>query len=235
MTAELVPLRTGFDVGWLGFRRDQVRHYVHATEHDIAVLIADRDAAESRARSLAAHLEQARQENRALRDRIERLRAVPLSPAAVGERLRHVVEQALADAADITEQAGALYDSAWDTARRTHGEHRELLTMARERMARLDRESELRRRALDEAAAVRRAQVDEDFELALALRRKETCHDVRMMELTARQRAERIVRDATRQAELLREHRDRVAGVLRVVHALLGEAAEHVRTKDCAR
>jgi hypothetical protein len=40
------------------------------------------------------------------------------------------------------------------------------------------------------------------------------------------------VREAARQVEVLREHRDRVADVLRVVHALLGKAAAHVQVGD---
>jgi cell division septum initiation protein DivIVA len=235
VTAELVPLRTGFDVVWLGFRRDQVWHYVHQAERDIETLTADLDAAEARAEALARHLESEREDNRALRERLDRLRAVPQSPYAVGERLRYVVERTLAQAAEITDRATALEDHAWESARRTHAEHRELLAETRVRMARILREGEAGRRALDEAAARHRAEVTEDFELALALRRKQTCHDVRLMEETARRRAESLVREATRRAELINEHRDHVSDVLRVVHSLLGEAAARVRVAGPAR
>lgn len=140
MTAELVPLRTAFDVAWLGLRRDQVWHYVHEAERDIETLTADRDAAEARAEALARHLESEREDNRALRERLDRLRAVPQSPYAVGERLRYVVERTLAQAAEITDRATALEDHAWESARRTHAEHRELLAETRVRMARILRE-----------------------------------------------------------------------------------------------
>lgn len=235
MTAELVPLRTGFDVAWLGFRRDQVWHYVHAAERDVETLTADLDAAEARAESLARHLESEREDNRVLRERLDQLRAAPQSPYAVGERLRYVVERTLAQAAEITERATALEDHAWESARRTHAEHRELLAQTRERMARILREGEAGRRALDEAAARHRAEVTEDFELALALRRKQTCHDVRLMEETARRRAEAVVREAARRADVINEHRDHVADVLRVVHSLLGEAAARVPAVSPAR
>ncbi|MGW6442753.1 hypothetical protein [Lentzea sp. NPDC055074] len=142
MTAELVPLRTGFDVAWLGFRRDQVWHYVHEAERDIDALTVDRDAAEARAEALARHLEHERQDNRELRERLDRLCAVPLSPYAVGERLRHLVESTLAQAAEITDRATAIEDHAWESARRTHAEHRELLAGTRARMARILREGE---------------------------------------------------------------------------------------------
>ncbi|WP_167979986.1 hypothetical protein [Lentzea indica] len=99
-------------------------------------------------------------------------------------------------------------------------------------MTRLVREGEARRRALDEAAARQRAQAADDFELALALRRKETLRDARRIEETARLRADRMVREAARQVEVLREHRDRVADVLRVVHALLGKAAGHLHVGE---
>ncbi|MCX2946900.1 hypothetical protein [Lentzea sp. NEAU-D7] len=81
----------------------------------------------------------------------------------------------------------------------------------------------------------RRAELTEDFELALALRRKKTCEDVRLMEETARRRAESLVREATRRAHVITEHRDHVADVLRVVHSLLGEAAAQVRVADPVR
>ncbi|MFI6094929.1 hypothetical protein ACIA8G_05210 [Lentzea sp. NPDC051213] len=235
MTAELVPLRTGFDVAWLGFRRDQVWCYVHEAERDIEALTADRDAAEARAEALAGHLKREREENRALRERLDRLRAVPQSPYAAGERLRYVVETAFAQAAEITERATALEDHARESARRTQAEHRELLAQTRVRMARILREGEAGRRALDEAAARHRAKVTEDFELALALRRRRTCHDVRLMEETARRRAESLVREATRRADVISEHRDHVADVLRVVHSLLSEAAVQVQAGDPAR
>jgi hypothetical protein len=233
VTAELVPLRTGFDVAWLGYRRDQVRHYVDHSEQDIALLSADRDAAEARALSLTRALEEAREENRLLRERVDRLCRLPLSPDSVGERLRHAVDTALADAAAIAERAGALEDQARASARQAHAEHRALLAATRDRVAVLDREAETRRRRLDEAAARHRARLTEDFELALALRRKETLRDVRLIEQTARERAERMVAEAARQVEVLREHRDRVADVLRVVHALLGKAADHLRAGEC--
>jgi cell division septum initiation protein DivIVA len=232
MTTELVPLRTGFDVAWLGYRRDQVQHYVGVTERDFELLAADRDAAEARALSLARALDAARDENRALRDRIDRLCRQPLSPDSVGERLRHAVDAALSEASAIVERAGAIEDHVWASARQAHAEHRDLLATTRERMTRLVREGEARRRALDEAAALQRAQAAEDFELALALRRKETLRDAQLVEETARLHAERSVREAARQVEVLREHRDRVADVLRMVHALLGKAAAHVQVGD---
>ncbi|GAB2809935.1 hypothetical protein [Lentzea nigeriaca] len=232
MTTELLPLRTGFDVVWLGYRRDQVQYYVAETERDFALLAADRDAAEARAVSLARNLEAARSENRALQDRIDRLCRQPLSPDAVGERLRHAVDAALSEAAAIVERASAIEDHVWASARQIHAEHLDLLATTRERMSRLVREGEARRRALDEAAAGHRAQVEEDFSLALALRRKESLRDAQLIEETARLRAERMVREARRQVEVLREHRDRVADVLRVVHALLGKAAGHLRVGE---
>lgn len=234
MTTELVPLRTGFDVAWVGYRRDQVRHYVDVTERDFELLAADRDAAEARALSLVRKLDAVREENFALRDRIDRLCRQPLSPDSVGERLRHAVDAALAEAAAIVERASAVEEHVWASARQTHAEHLDLLATTRERMSRLVREGEARRRALDEAAAQHRAQVAEDFELAMTLRRKDALRDLHVLEETARSRAERMVREAAREAEVLREHRDRVADVLRVVHALLGKAAGHLRVGDGA-
>jgi cell division septum initiation protein DivIVA len=232
MTAELVPLRTAFDVAWLGYRRDQVQHYVGVTERDFELLAADRDACEERARSLARALEAAREENRALRDRIDRLCRQPLSPDSVGERLRHAVDAALAEAAAIVQRASAIEEHVWTSAQQAHAEHRDLLATTRERMSRLVLEGEARRRALDEAAARQREQVAEDFELALALRRKESLREAQLVEETARRRAERMVREASRQVEVLREHRDRVADVLRIVHALLGKAAGHLHAGE---
>ena len=63
----------------------------------------------------------------------------------------------------------------------------------------------------------------------MTLRRKDALRDLHVLEETARSRAERMVREAAREAEVLREHRDRVADVLRVVHSLLGKAAGHLQ------
>ncbi|TWP47577.1 hypothetical protein FKR81_31970 [Lentzea tibetensis] len=250
MTAELVPLRTGFDLAWTGFRRDQVRHYVRHVEEELRILAVDRDAARSEAASLVAQLEGARTENRRLRARIDRVCRTPITVDGAGERLRHMVDLAHAEAEEVVVRARALGEQSWHAARvaeaglrRRHSwlvgevearhremraEHEELMREAHERVAELVGQAETRRRELDEEAARQRQRVLADFELAMTTRRAEATRRLAEQESAARDRVARMIGDATRRVEILCEHRDRVADVLRTVQELLTRAAGHV-------
>lgn len=250
MTAELVPLRTGFDLAWTGYRRDQVRHYVRQVEEELRILAVDRDAARSEAASLVAQLEGVRTENRRLRARIDRVCRTPITVDGARERLRHMVELAHAEAEEVVGRARALGEQSWHAARaaeaglrRRHSwlagevesrhremraEHEELMRHARERVAALVGQAESRRRELDEEAARQRQQVLADFELAMSTRRAAATRRLAEQQSAAEERAARMIGDATRRVEILCEHRDRVAAVLCSVQELLTRAAEHV-------
>ncbi|MFD7659443.1 cellulose-binding protein [Actinosynnema sp. NPDC059797] len=222
-TADLVPLRTDFDVVWRGYDPRQVRHYVASTEADLRVLAVDRDAASARAEDLARQLENARAEITVLRRQLDEVCRTPIDPLALDVRLRRMAELAHEQAAEITDRAKAAADHHWATAERAAGrlrerydrlvgeldarrrdleaEHREVMRQAHERVAVMTREAELRRRELDERAAALREQVQADFEVAMNARRAEALADLARLRAAAEAEAARLVREAGARAE----------------------------------
>jgi cell division septum initiation protein DivIVA len=231
---ELLPLRTDFDVRWRGYDHEQVQHYVHQVEGELAVLTADRDAALARAESLSRELEAVRTENAELRARVDRICRAPIDPGALTERLRRMVELAHAEAEEITTRARIAAEQDWANAHRAadrlrrraehvvaeldrrradaEAEHRELMDRAHAQVEAMTRQAERRRRELDDQAARLRKQIQADFEQAVAQRRAE-----------ARARADRIVADAERRVDLLNRQRERIAEELRAAQALLAD------------
>jgi cell division septum initiation protein DivIVA len=248
---ELLPLRTGFDVVWRGYDREQVDHYVHAVENDLRFLAADRDSAVARADALAQQMQDARAEIAALRDRIDRISRTPVDPAGLTDRLRRMVELAHDEAGEITEKAKAAAERSWSSAteatarlrrRAEHlagqlersqieaeAEHRELMARARAEVEAMTRQAERRRRELDEQAAAVRAQERDDFEQAMALRRAEAMRALAEQERAARARAEQLVREATERAQSIvaeaQHHHTEVTERLHAVQQALTEAA----------
>ncbi|MFI9816493.1 coiled-coil domain-containing protein [Saccharothrix variisporea] len=234
---ELVPLRTDFDAAWRGFDRRQVRHYVAAVEADLRLLAVDRDAAVARADDLARELERARAEIRELKERYDRVCRTPVEPDALSERLRRMLELAHAEADEVTSRARAAADQSWETTRRAterlrerherlvadldarrhemETEHRDLLRRTRAQVDAMTREAEQRRRDLDAQAQRLRAQVEADFEVAMAARRAEALREVADQRAAARAHAERLVREAREQADRIvtaaRAEADRLA------------------------
>ncbi|MCT2584599.1 hypothetical protein [Actinophytocola gossypii] len=219
---DLVPLRTDFDVVWRGYDRDQVQQYVHGMEADMRLVAIDRDAAVARTEDLIRQLEAARTENRALRQRIDRISRTPIEPDGLTERLRRMTELAHEEAADITTRARTAAEHSWATAsqatdrlrrRAEHlvaeldrrrqemeTEHRELMSRAREQVEKMTRQAEHRRRELDEQAARLRRQVETDFEVAMAARRAEAMRVMAEQDRAAQARADRLIREATEHA-----------------------------------
>lgn len=119
MTAPL-PLPESFALTFRGYDREQVDERVDELLAEIRLLTADRDAAVAEAEELARRLEQARAGNAALRARADRLCRAPADPAAVGDRVRHLLELAHAEADEIVgtarERAAAIVREAEETA-----------------------------------------------------------------------------------------------------------------------
>jgi cell division septum initiation protein DivIVA len=229
---ELLPLRTDFDVRWRGYDHEQVQHYVHEVEGELAVLTADRDAALARAESLARQLEAARAEIAALRARVDRICRAPIDPGALTERTRRMVELAHAEAEEITTRARIAAEQDWANAHRAadrlrqraehlvadldrrradaETEHRELMDRAHAQVDAMTRQAERRRRELDDQAARIRRQVESDFEQAMAQRRAEAMRALADQQHSAQARAVQTVRDATEHAHRIvtaAEHR----------------------------
>jgi hypothetical protein len=198
-----VPLGQRFDVVWRGYDRRQVEEYL---EVELRTLAEDRDAATGLVCDLARLLDETRAQVCRLRERYDELCLAPLAAAAVDVRLRRRVEVAHAEASNIVMRA------------RVRAEH---LRLAAAEEA-----------AQEAAAAVRRRQrVEDDFRIAMALRRAEVMRELRAHETVCRAEAERLVRDAqetaarqvaaaTAQVESLRQIQQRLAHRLRSVRGL---------------
>lgn len=249
--AELVPLRTDFDVVWRGYDQDQVRHYVRCVEEELRLVAADRDAAVSRAESFLAHLEALRSENRQLQARVDRICRTPIEPDTVPERLGRMVELARAEAQDITRRAEAQAEQTWAAAREAaarlrtrqenmladldrrrsdmEAEHRELIGKARSRVDAMVREAEQRRRELDERAARHRRQVEHDFRVAMAERRATAMRECDERVAAAKAEAERVLAQARDEARHLVDEARREARSLRDIRDRIAEQVTAAR------
>jgi len=198
-----VPLGHRFDVVWRGYDRRQVREYL---EVELRTLTEDRDAATGLVCDLARLLDETRAQVCRLRERYDELCLAPLATGAMDAALHRRVELAHADASNIVMRA------------RVRAEH--ILFTAAEETARET-----------DAAVLRRQRVDEDFRIAMAVRRAEAMRELRAHEAVQRVEAERLVWDAqetaarqvaaaTAQVESLRQVQQRLAQRLRSVRGL---------------
>jgi cell division septum initiation protein DivIVA len=197
----------GFDLAWRGFRRAQVVEYVAWAEAEIRRLTAERDAARRRADAFA-------EENRELRRKIDRISRTPIEADALQERSRRMIELTREEATEITaratEAAERIRREAELEAVRLTEKHRTVLAEAEAEAARqraeheeLLRAAEQRRRELDETAAHRRAQQEEDHHRAMTLRRAEAMRDLAEQDAAARAKADQLVAEAARRHEAL--------------------------------
>ncbi|MFJ7214505.1 DivIVA domain-containing protein [Amycolatopsis sp. NPDC098790] len=117
-----LPLPESFALTLRGYDRDQVDERIDELLTEIGLLTADRDAAVAEAETLARRLEEARSANAALRARADRLCRTPADPAAVGDRVRHLLELAHAEADGVVaaarQRGAAIVREAEDTAAR---------------------------------------------------------------------------------------------------------------------
>lgn len=188
---DLVPLRTGFDLSWRGYQREEVDDYVHDLEHDLRDLAADRDACTARAEHLAEMLERSRAETTVLRAELNRVCGTPFDTDVLPFRLSVMVEVATAEATSVLERAQACwaaaresaaklrahYDQLGEEAQRLHdeieAEREAVIREAQVRASAIVAEAETRQRELDAEAELSRKQVEIDFKLAMDQRRAE--------------------------------------------------------------
>ncbi|WIV52722.1 M protein [Amycolatopsis nalaikhensis] len=199
---DVVRTQPGFDLAWRGFHRAQVTEYVAWAEAEIRRLTAERDAARHRVASFA-------EDNRELRAKIDRISRTPIAPDALQERSRRMIELTREEAAEITARAT---EAAERTRREAEAEAVRLTEKERALVAEAEAErerqraeheqfvraAEQRRRELDEEAAHRRAQLEEDHTRAMTVRRKEAMRELAEQEVAARAKADQLVADGER-------------------------------------
>ncbi|WNV88568.1 hypothetical protein [Umezawaea sp. Da 62-37] len=194
---DVVPLKTGFDLSWRGYQREEVDDYVHDLEHDLRDLAADRDACTARAEHLAEQLESSRAETRELRAELNRVCSKPYDPDVLPVRLAVMVEVAAAQAACVLERAEASWSAAQESAAklRAHydrladetrrqrdaidAEHAAVVRLARVEAASIILEAQERQRDLDATSQAAREQVELDFKIAMDQRRAEALRELK--------------------------------------------------------
>ncbi|TDQ65280.1 DivIVA domain-containing protein [Actinomycetospora succinea] len=164
--------------------------------------------------------------------------------AETDEQARAALEEARGEARAILERAEAEADQARhryddglaDNERRRHAmeeEHRNLMDAARAEAAHVRQEAEQERERLDTEGRATREQVENDFAVAMAARRREAMRQLEADEKASRERADKYVGDASEEARRrLREAdaevadmkrlRDRVGQQLNSLRAALG-------------
>ncbi|WP_290062914.1 DivIVA domain-containing protein [Amycolatopsis solani] len=229
-----------FDLAWRGFNRAQVKEYVDWAEAEIRRLTAERDAARRRGAELA-------EQNGELRVKIDRISRTPIAPDALQERSRRMIELTREEATEITAQAtetaARIVREAEAEAVRLTAEERRLVAEAEAERDRhraeheeLIRAAEQRRRDLDEAAAHRRAELEEDHKRAMTIRRAEAMRELAAQDEAARAKADQLVAEAAQRGEAmvgaaerevaaLNEVRDKLHASLTGCRTLLTEAA----------
>lgn len=153
MTAPL-PLPESFALTWRGYDREQVDERIEELLTEIRLLTADRDAAVTEAENLARQLERARSGHAELSTRLDRLCRTPADPAAVGERVRHLLDLAHAEAEGIVatarERAAALVREAEEDTRRRDADARaQAYRIVDDARRRADRIAAIERRTAD--------------------------------------------------------------------------------------
>ena len=142
--------------------------------------------------------------------------------------LRQATDKAERTVREATEQAERMTREATQQAERTvrdTTEQAERMTReATEYAERTTREADERRRELDEADAARRAQVNADFDIAMAAHRADAEREIDERTTAARRATDRLVRDAKREVEQLNNRRDEVATALADTLTLLADA-----------
>ncbi|QKV72910.1 DivIVA domain-containing protein [Amycolatopsis sp. Hca4] len=173
MTAPLpLTLPESFALTFRGYDREQVDERIDELLAEIRLLTTDRDAAVAEAEHLARQLEHARAENAELTARADRLCRAPADPAAVGDRVRHLLELAHAEADGVVtaarERAAAIVGEAEESASRRTADARaqagRIVEDARrraERLAAVERRTADRLRRIDAFLADAEALLDE--------------------------------------------------------------------------
>ncbi|OXM43973.1 hypothetical protein [Amycolatopsis alba] len=147
----------GFDLAWRGFNRAQVREFVREVETELRRVAAERDEAIRRGEALAARLTATQEENRELKNSVDRISRVPIAPDALQERSRRMLELTREEADDITARAAEEAAKAEAERKRIAEDFERAMTLRRAEamraLAARDEASQARaRKLLDDAA-----------------------------------------------------------------------------------
>lgn len=226
MTAEedrYIAAGSAFAVTRRGYDPVQVDNYLQHVDAQLRMLAADRDAAVEQTGQLTQQINVTWAEMDRLRGQLRRLSAPPQSVEGMSERLQSMLKLAQDEVAETHAKAraeadrivAAAEDAAADIPKRLEQAWSDIDTtrveLAREReriIGEADKEADrIRRQAAEEIelriaeAAATRAQVEEDFEIAMTARRSEAMTVIHENTTTSRDEARRRLTDATREAQ----------------------------------
>lgn len=246
---DLVPLGAGFDITKRGYSRMQVEEHLEQLDSQLKILAADRNAAAAQAAELTAQLELARTTIDDLNKQVERLAQPPTTLEGLSERLQrmlrltqeeceemrakataeaeHIRAKARAEADDLTGRHEAKLRELDERRIAMEKEHRAVIEKAETDSAEVVAKAKAEAEAEEIAAAARRQQIEEDFDIAMASRRTESMRALAEQEATSKSEAERRVREATEEAN--RRRHDAVTEATARLQEATDEANRRVR------
>lgn len=246
-----------FTTVWCGYDRLEVRIYVRSVEAAMHLLCTERDEAAARTEDVARQLGRLHADNRRLRARLARICGAPGDVDVLRERLRRRVELAEAEAREIISKAQVSAEHSWANAQRaaarlrehherliaeldargrdTQTEHDDLMRHTHTQVEAMTLWARQRWCQLNEKAAERHRRIEDDFEVAMRVRRIESAQSMAEHDVAAQAEAQRLLREAAERAgqvvaearqllDVVWDLRDRVADDLDTTRRLLAGA-----------
>ncbi|MGH3918085.1 MAG: hypothetical protein ACRDSG_03425, partial [Pseudonocardiaceae bacterium] len=233
-------MRSTFDIVRRGYDCAQVDYQLAQLQADLQIAAADRDAGATQAVELARQLEAARGELDDLRVQVQRLAAPPTTVEGMSERVVRMLRKAQEEAAEITASGTAAaaatranaereaddlrsrYEKMIGEAQRRRSameaEHERVIADARRRGEEILAQAKQRAEQRDAESAARRRQTEEDFDITMSARRRDTVRALAEEEASSKSEAQRRVDEATDVARRLVTEADQSA-VARVQEA----------------
>lgn len=217
------PAPAPFAVVLRGYDRDQVTEQFHRYQAELRVLAADRDAASAHSRELTDLLDEAQDEIDNLRREVDRLSVPPTSAEGMSDRIARMMRLASDEASEI--RAAAENESAEVrslarqeaeatrreadrlradmTARREamEREHETTMQQAREEAERITAEAKAEAEKLAQSAADNRERVQNDFDLAMSIRRDKAIRTITELEDASKDEARERIDSANERAQ----------------------------------
>ncbi len=219
-------VRRGYDCAQVDYQLEQLRA-------ELRIAVADRDAGAAQAAELARALEAARVEIDDLRAQLKRLEAPPTSVEGMSERVVRMLRMAQQEAAETTAKATiAVAEIRADAEREAtalRARYEQLIADAQRQRSAMEAENkrtvaEARRRSeeivtlaaqrsqqLDAESAARRQQVEEDFDITMSARRRDTTRELAQEQASSKAEAKRRIDEATDVARRLVTEADQSA------------------------
>ncbi|MGQ0840806.1 hypothetical protein [Actinokineospora sp.] len=215
----------GFAVVRHGFDRTQVKQYLQRLEHDALRSAAERDEARSQLADVSNQLDQARRENAALTERLDKIGTAAAAANApnAAERAARALDLAKTQAAEITSRARVAADNTWSAAEqastalreryrklltdldRQHAEihtaHKSIMDEARTKVTDMTTVADQRRKDIDDKAERERQRIEQQFQQEITTKRDELHRDLDAARKATTDECRHRVREATDEAD----------------------------------